>query len=582
MRNTIITIILCQFCLFVGAQNAPLSQVIEYDKKTGRFNSELPFDKSFYLKIKIDKSDIVKRVDYTNLPRPLRRSNVGDTVHYKRITFFEEPIKSDKENKYVVLQMPPLNPNGLYEIVMSKKFSGKVLHDLLKLMSLFDEGQGPKFDLLLQEERKLKKEYNQKHPQNEMFFPDSTILNEKLVELYLPFNKANKHYTNCSKLKSGLAASICIWDKKTVEIVKQYLKIAFSRCGDELNNCEGVLPYNLSTYYELYNKHLKSHYKDYNHIKVTRCDLSTLFKDNDFIAYLAQFFNNAVTTKRTKKRFETSLKLLSNFKSSDNKELHLRLNGHLKLTDFSSAKPLGKGDLVTIAKNLQANLDSLSKFREDIKIIRLFDSARDEELKNLMGEIDNVELIWKKKLDKIKSIIDLNLKFEANATEEVLLSHTYIDKISKEATNWILPDFGVLYGFDGDSDVLRPFLGANINFGPVDKNIRTRFMSSELAPGSSKIGRYIRHHFSLLVGVSFGTIKIENRREDLFNGINIFSGIGYRFTRSLRVSSGILWYNGVNPNPLLSDKKVEGMGYFSLSFDIEFKSASGSTLNKLF
>jgi hypothetical protein len=183
----------------------------------------------------------------------------------------------------------------------------------------------------------------------------------------------------------------------------------------------------------------------------------------------------------------------------------------------------------------------------------------------------------------MNSIIQTIHKLENFATKEFILTNTYFSKVSTEAGKWVLPDFGVVFAPSNKSNnILIPFLGANINFGPVDKDIKTRFMSDSIAPGSSKVGRYVRNHFSMLLGVSIGTIKEEGVREDLLNGINIMTGLSYRVGHVVRVSGGALWFNGVDPNPTISDKKIKALGYISISFDIDFKNASGSTLNKLF
>jgi hypothetical protein len=552
---------------FSNAQNAPTDQIIEVDKFTGLVNMEFPFDRSFYIKMKVDKDDNISTISFTRVYGSGRdlENNYGTIL--KKLNFREEPIEGDTKKKFLIIQMPPLAPNGLYDILIKRRLSGKSLLALFETDSLlFYDNVGVEFSGVKAIESLFSK--NSKN--------DSLINTEKHVMFINSLAKVD-HGSCTTFLAGSLSEQICSSDAKTHNYIKFYSKIlAYTWESNPISP-----PYNLSAYKDIFDSIQKPLYDNLFLSEVVSSDLTELNAKTKY-KNLINVISNLQVSSQDLTIYQGSLNSLVRLMSLNNNAV-LWLNGRASLSDELNIKMLKHFDFEGRIKNISTNIRLLNKTISELYLLGYSNSLIANDANDVIIEIQNLVT----KLEAIKknmnSIIQTIHKLENFATKEFILTNTYFSKVSTEAGKWVLPDFGVVFAPSNKSNnILRPFLGANINFGPVDKDIKTRFMSDSIAPGSSKVGRYVRNHFSMLLGVSIGTIKEEGVREDLLNGINIMTGLSYRVGHVVRVSGGALWFNGVDPNPTISDKKIKALGYISISFDIDFKNASGSTLNKLF
>ena len=155
-------------------------------------------------------------------------------------------------------------------------------------------------------------------------------------------------------------------------------------------------------------------------------------------------------------------------------------------------------------------------------------------------------------------------------------STTQLDLVS-DAQLTIMPDFGFVALIKGDRQKpfafqdFTPYLGFQVGFRPMDKNIPLRMI------------RYKswRHRVSFMSGVTLRSLKIENQREDFFSGSSLITGLGFRLTNYLRLTSGVVWFKATDPNPLTSNKPLRFLPYVGVSIDLDVQKLFGGIV-KLF
>ncbi|KGL63182.1 hypothetical protein [Polaribacter sp. Hel1_85] len=586
MFKRIILLVMLSSCYLASyaQQNAPIDLVVEFDAFTGLLKSELPYDVSFNMKIKISKTLKIKKVSF-------RKSRIKfselkyfiklrsqqfkeDRNRDKTINFYYEPIKEDDKHHYLVLNMNPLAPNTSYDISILEMFTGEAMETLHKLNSYIKNNSNTVFKEFIEKEKGILSSTTIAEP------IDSTIRNQKLRTFYSGIIKSTSVNNRFYK------------DKAFKKIFDQYIKVIKQKSNATLDNnfnYIGEAPYNLSTYKAIYDDKLKEDYEALDAIFYIKKSMIEELINTPTLVNFLKLFKNGKEFNNEPKEYLLSSKLIANLKSFSNEKIIQILKGRGSIVGNANDELVSEYDLDARLLYTQTNKKAFNTLIEDIKSVRLFiglvkdiGSEFDVEISKFLTDIlpliENMDAIIK----SIDKIVKSNLDLQRNTKEELLFANTFMSTISSESSKLIIPDFGLVLGIDENNNFLRPFLGANINFGPVNKDIRTKYLSKELPPGSNKYFRYFRQHFSLMIGVSIGTIKVENKREDLFDGVNLMTGLSYRPTRLTRFSSGVLWYNSVDPNPTVSEKRLAGLWYWSLSFDIELKKQTGSTLNKFF
>ncbi|MET1259416.1 hypothetical protein ABV409_08740 [Flagellimonas sp. DF-77] len=620
MKNIYILILLLLSASGI-AQNAPKTQVVEVDGITGLIDKELPFDRSFYLKIKVKKEiefidvlitrDFKKMRGVQNLEKELKqfrkRRKQIEFEKLLRLKTTTEEIKDDKEYKYLSALCPPLPPNLKYEIILSRRYSSEETKELLKLMEVISNNVDPKFRKWIKYEKEfgLNPNYSKMEDELKTIYSkiqksyDSTIVdfseNNTGVNRYLEFYQriVNMEALDCSSLQ-GSKKTDCeefnevLMKSGTLKIAQQYLVFLKSICtlnddkntGTELS-CPNFFPYNLSTYVAISDKYyssLVSINQDYAAI------LENLI-DKRCLNLTAKLIRDYQSEKGHSESFVNTIKTLSNLKILENDDLLQILKGKGKINGELTQELIEDSDFVALGNNTSENIKTFKTLIEDVKILSIIHPEQEIDLNAIVVESKKVISNLTEQSKAINKGVQKLKKLNSHIVDENIFGNTGFEKISSEASKWILPDAGLLFAFSKEANVLRPFLGVNINFGPVDKDVKSRFMprgKENNIPNTNRTLRFLRQHTSLMLGVSVGSIKIEDSREDLFGSINIVTGLGFRVNRAIRLSGGTLWYNQINPNPLLSDKKTKALGFLSISFDIEFKNATQGNLGKVF
>ena len=149
----------------------------------------------------------------------------------------------------------------------------------------------------------------------------------------------------------------------------------------------------------------------------------------------------------------------------------------------------------------------------------------------------------------------------AQAETAVLRETLVTDRVSSEGGVYVSLDLGVLYPPELERATLT--VGANVYFAPVNKRAPLR------ANG-------IRQRLALTFGLTVTNMRREEetRWENLLGEkANLFFGLGYRLTRSLRLGGGFVLFQKNDENPLVDEQSLAVTPYVSLSFDVDLVGA---------
>ena len=149
----------------------------------------------------------------------------------------------------------------------------------------------------------------------------------------------------------------------------------------------------------------------------------------------------------------------------------------------------------------------------------------------------------------------------AQAETAVLRETLVTDSVSSEGGVYVSLDLGVLYPPELDGATLT--VGANVYFAPVNKRAPLRANS-------------MRQRLALTFGLTVTNMRREEetRWENLLGEkANLFVGLGYRLTRSLRLGGGFVLFSKNDENPLVDERSVAITPYVSLSFDVDLVGA---------
>ena len=149
----------------------------------------------------------------------------------------------------------------------------------------------------------------------------------------------------------------------------------------------------------------------------------------------------------------------------------------------------------------------------------------------------------------------------AQAETAVLRETLVTDTVSSEGGVYVSLDLGVLYPPELERATLT--VGANVYFAPVNKRAPLR------ANG-------IRQRLALTFGLTVTNMRRdeETRWENLLGDkANLFVGLGYRLTRSLRLGGGFVLFQKNDENPLVDERSLAVTPYVSLSFDVDLVGA---------
>ena len=185
-------------------------------------------------------------------------------------------------------------------------------------------------------------------------------------------------------------------------------------------------------------------------------------------------------------------------------------------------------------------------------------------------------------LKQILSKID-NLKSYINNKDKYLLGtstislNTYVSGLTTRSAYVIIPDFGAMEYFCNPNPKdwgVMPYLGFEINFRPMDKNIPFRIYPH--------VKPFSIHHWSFNAGILAQSIAISNQRADFFTKNSIFLGFGYRLGSGVRLTAGTMLFRKYDTNPFTTTPPTIAIApYFGVSLDLDLKALFNGFSNLL-
>jgi len=268
--------------------------------------------------------------------------------------------------------------------------------------------------------------------------------------------------------------------------------------------------------------------------------------------------------------------VLSRYKASTDKkpENINAINNALLL--LKSALNYPKGD--NAVNKGQAYLDNIERIKAELEKVTL---EGDEYGKVKTALIDHLGDIttnfngYTESINNLASVTDAEMdKFITTVIssyeDAIIVSATTINSSFVTRSNsFITADIGV--ALLPSIGKMVPYLGTNIYLRPINQDrplfIKDLFTLKDLD-----------RRFSLMLGLTYSTIAKDGYRENLMSTFNLITGAGLRIADFVKVNGGVVWYTKLNPNPLSTNNTVRGLGFVSLSFDLQIK----TVFHKLF
>lgn len=132
---------------------------------------------------------------------------------------------------------------------------------------------------------------------------------------------------------------------------------------------------------------------------------------------------------------------------------------------------------------------------------------------------------------------------------------------------YITADLGMAYVLLNPNNAVRPYLGVNFNFFPINRQANYSLVKS-IGKGDY---RYILKGLSAVIGLTVTSFGNKDPYSDVFGNISLLTGLGIRITDGVRFSYGRFWLYEKDPNELLNRKKLTTAPYFSLSLDWDLR-----------
>jgi hypothetical protein len=150
---------------------------------------------------------------------------------------------------------------------------------------------------------------------------------------------------------------------------------------------------------------------------------------------------------------------------------------------------------------------------------------------------------------------------------------TQPNKIESSAPLRLIGDMGVVYvGFQKGFSEVTPYVGVCISLRPYDPDVQFQRIKNRLNAWD---------RLGLHLGLTLNSIAKASYRGDIFGSNNLMTGVSYRFSNVICLTGGTLFYNNIDPNPLLDRKTLAVAPYFGISINLRIRSAFGE-LSKVF
>lgn len=202
---------------------------------------------------------------------------------------------------------------------------------------------------------------------------------------------------------------------------------------------------------------------------------------------------------------------------------------------------------------------------------------------------DNESLLNRNEIAELLGYMDSLIR-KSKAIQETILSLETIKTNVPSILNGTFSDWTVKIGFSTDVVIdskETPYIGLDIGYlwtPSISSSFISQSVNFHFLPvnRNAKISQYksLSHKILKNVSVSFGLAqRIGDYDNDRFVKLtdlgSPYVGLGFRISRMVRLSGGVLFYNEEDPSPIISRKVAKGAVYASLNLDFKLKDALG-------
>ncbi len=217
-------------------------------------------------------------------------------------------------------------------------------------------------------------------------------------------------------------------------------------------------------------------------------------------------------------------------------------------------------------KNLNTSLTEIEKLRQYCELAQA--QLNNEMLAQLIIDLGTLRSSLESNRDRLKKVsagVLMAISEEANLIYNSLaFANNEVWDLKTRGSYQVIPYIGIAtivgIGNEKNEVIVRPSLGANIYFRPVDKNVPFNYFDKKYR---------LLHRLSASVGVTVGKTE-QGEFSDFFNNMCLLMGGNYKITREFSFSAGLSFLKRSNANLAIEEKTTTLMPYIGISFDIDF------------
>ena len=303
------------------------------------------------------------------------------------------------------------------------------------------------------------------------------------------------------------------------------------------------------------------------------CKGERLFSD-DCVGNLLKLFNGNGCIKLPVKCVDTCnfLSLILSLKKLTCKNDSFFVKGRLTLSS------LGLADTIDIEKyparksNIETNISDLQKLKKLSEQLQLQLSGA--ACKEYIDCLSSIELTIDSQLESLQiasnnvtEVISGQDKVNGSALNSRLfkdydLSETdsYIYDFKARNQMAITPVFGyAYYGFQKGFGGFTPYLGFQVNFQGVNRDDPYNQIKKKTA----------WQRLCFTTAWTIVAMEEKDKRDDLFDKSSLITALGFKLGHIVMLNAGGLWFKKLDPNPLITSKKIAVVPVVAVSLNLE-------------
>jgi len=177
-------------------------------------------------------------------------------------------------------------------------------------------------------------------------------------------------------------------------------------------------------------------------------------------------------------------------------------------------------------------------------------------MKSLRLNIDNND-----NLNNCLQKMDVPVGWQLSVLSGTTASYQFLTR----AGYFIKPDFGLFYYGSRGANAFQgvaPFIGFHINFRSTNTDVPFNDIKSAWKYPTIQVG----------IPIFADNLSVDGSREHLVgNKFSLFTGVGFNFSHSARITAGALMFRKFTGNAVAGNYAVDAVPYVAVSFDIRLK-----------